>query len=409
MGVITTPNFYKSLTFDGTSSRTYGVFITGEAVYNAPERAVEMISIPGRNGAFALDRGRFENIEVTYPAGIFAENEEDFADAISDFRNYLCSKKGYCRLTDDYNSGEYRLAVYKSGLEVTPAQLKAGEFNIVFECKPQRFLISGEAAVSISNGGVINNPTLFESYPLIAVEGYGNIGFNGYNINIENAVLGTVILTTGFNTSIVSAQSKTLQTGKYNNGDTITISNLELQVGYIRSIKSSYSLPTVTDSRTGFISTAQDISTSYRDIIKFTTKCSSLTFTAGTSSSVTNIVTASGPPNFTYTLTVEYSALTNEIIIRLTSGSNTWSVSAWNCSIYTDDITVNSTISILGHPTYIDCEIGECYLIKNNEYISLNSAISLGNELPNLAVGNTTVTCDNTVTDLKITPKWWKV
>ena len=82
---------FKSLTFDGTSSKDYGVYITGEAVFNAPERNVEMIDIPGRNGAYALDHGNFNNIEVSYPAGIFADNEEDFAQAISDFRNFLCS------------------------------------------------------------------------------------------------------------------------------------------------------------------------------------------------------------------------------------------------------------------------------------------------------------------------------
>ena len=106
MAVTQTGAMYKSLTFDNQTSREYGVYITGEAVYNAPERAVEMISIPGRNGSFALDQGRFENIEVTYPAGIFAENESDFAQAVSDFRNFLCSKKGYCRLTDEYNPSE---------------------------------------------------------------------------------------------------------------------------------------------------------------------------------------------------------------------------------------------------------------------------------------------------------------
>ena len=126
MGVITTPRIFKSLTFDNQASRDYGVFITGEAVFNAPQRDVEMVSIPGRNGAYALDRGRFENITVTYPAGIFAENEADFAKAVSDFRNYLCSRSGYCRLTDEYNPDEYRLAVYKSGLEVSPAQLISG-------------------------------------------------------------------------------------------------------------------------------------------------------------------------------------------------------------------------------------------------------------------------------------------
>lgn len=149
MGVMRTPTFYKSLTFDGESSRDYGVYITGEAAFNAPARSVEMVSIPGRNGAYALDKGHFENIEVIYPAGIFAENEADFAAAISDFRNYLCSRSGYCRLTDEYNPDEYRLAVYKSGLEVDPARLIAGEFDIVFDCKPQRYLTSGEEFIEV--------------------------------------------------------------------------------------------------------------------------------------------------------------------------------------------------------------------------------------------------------------------
>lgn len=149
MAIISTGAIYKSLVFDGESSRDYGIYITGQAVYNAPERDVEMINIPGRNGSFALDKGRFQNIEVTYPAGIFADNETDFAQGISDFRNFLCSRNGYVRLTDEYNPGEYRMAVYKSGLDVSPAQLKAGEFDIVFDCKPQRFLTSGEEPITI--------------------------------------------------------------------------------------------------------------------------------------------------------------------------------------------------------------------------------------------------------------------
>lgn len=143
---------FKSLIFDDIDSRNYGVYITGEAVYNAPEREVEMITIAGRNGQLALDKGRFENIEVTYPAGIFADNQADYAKAISDFRNALCSKVGYRRLTDEYNVDEYRMAVYKSGLEVSSVN-SAGEFQITFDCQPQRFLTSGETPITMGEWG----------------------------------------------------------------------------------------------------------------------------------------------------------------------------------------------------------------------------------------------------------------
>lgn len=58
MAINNTGAMFKSFEFDGTDSRNFGVYITGAAVYNAPEREVEMISIPNRNGAFALEIGR---------------------------------------------------------------------------------------------------------------------------------------------------------------------------------------------------------------------------------------------------------------------------------------------------------------------------------------------------------------
>lgn len=188
MAIAPTGAIYKSLIFDGEDSRDYGVYITGQAVFNAPEREVEMISIPARNGLFALDQGRFENIEVTYPAGIFADSDADFAQAISDFRNFLCSRKGYCRLTDDYNPDEYRMAIYKSGLDVKLSELKAGEFNITFNCKPQRFLTSGEEAVTMPGKNLI-------PYPYYRSSGYSSNGatttYDTSGVLTVNKVVGT--------------------------------------------------------------------------------------------------------------------------------------------------------------------------------------------------------------------------
>lgn len=134
--------------FGGADSSTYGIYISGEGVFNAPERAVEMISIPGRNGAIALDQGRFENIEVTYPAFNYEQGMSDFSSNLAGLRSALCSKRGYQRLADTIHPDEFRLGVYRSGLEVTPVKYNtASDFNITFDCKPQRFLTSGETEV----------------------------------------------------------------------------------------------------------------------------------------------------------------------------------------------------------------------------------------------------------------------
>lgn len=145
----------NSITFGGVNSADFGIYISGEGVFNAPKRDVEMIKIPGRNGEFALDNGRFENIEVTYPAFNFEPDDYDtFMQNLSDFRNAICAQRGYQRLTDTFHPDEYRMATYIGGLEIKPVKYNtASEFNIVFDCKPQRWLASGETAVTIGEWG----------------------------------------------------------------------------------------------------------------------------------------------------------------------------------------------------------------------------------------------------------------
>lgn len=139
----------NGFTFDGINSLDYGFYISSASVYDAPNRVVEMTDVPGKNGALAIDTGRFENIEVKYHVYSACDTQEEFSENIQAFRNAVCSRYDYARLTDDYNAGEYRLALYKDGLTVNAPIDRYGGFDVVFECKPQRFLTSGETERSI--------------------------------------------------------------------------------------------------------------------------------------------------------------------------------------------------------------------------------------------------------------------
>lgn len=404
MAVAPTGNIFKALSFDNVSSRTYGVYITGEAVYNAPEREVEMISIPGRNGAFALDKGRFENIEVTYPAGIFADNEANFAEAISDFRNFLCSRNGYVRLQDEYNPNEYRMAVYKSGLEVSPALLKAGEFEITFDCKPQRFLTSGETEVTVSRGGTLTNPTLFESSPLFKVEGYGTIQIDTGAVTLDNVTEGDVKIASGR-----TSWSIQLDSSLYEDGDQIygTVSGS-------RRILSNTSIKLSPISGYGIEGSK---------VYTYSNGKPTVTFIAGTANTVatwneteTDYVFQLSSPSTRYQFTLTTSvviAYDGENTITVTcnaslsgTGANYLSFSKSNTFL---DIYTDSLIGGLGHPTYIDLEIGEAYKYYNGGLIPLNSIVHMPAKLPTLLPGNNTISFDGTITSLKVIPRWWKV
>lgn len=414
MAVAPTGAIYKSLFFDGEDSRDYGVYITGQAVYNAPEREVEMVSIPGRNGQFALDKGRFENIEVTYPAGIFADNEEDFAEAISNFRNLLCSRKGYVRLQDEYHPNEYRMAIYKSGLEVEPSMLRAGEFEIVFDCKPQRYLTSGEEAVAVDSGDVISNPTLFDSSPLLEVDGYGAVSFNGYDIEIENITYGDII---SAQASSVPAKNTTITLqGEFENGDAISVPSISVRGKNTSNNVTVDSHSAITNTNPNAASTYESLSNGY----SITTTFTGLSFVKGTNATQTNTATltivwqpvgSSTTMTITYTFTVSINYDGDRTITVTTSGTS--SVTGWYPPtanlISWSDIAVNSSSHIVGLKIYIDCDLGEAYQISDGEYISLNAYIDLGSDLPTLAPGANTITFDNTISDLKAVPRWWKI
>ena len=425
MAIEQTGAIYKTLTFDGESSGTYGVYITGEAVYNAPEREVEMISIPGRSGQLALDKGRFENIEVTYPAGIFADNEEDFAEGISNFRNFLCSRNGYVRLQDDYNPNEYRLAIYKSGLEVDNALHRAGEFDIVFDCKPQRYLTSGETAIEVDSGDVITNPTLFDASPLLEVEGDGTVGFNGYSIELDGSqVVGNVQLspavTDRWTNSNVYYDGSLLE-----QGDTITVHGNRIVKFEARLKDTAYKAVGHTLTRTSanipgtFSYSASGAGSPLEGYNFVLTYAGDETFAYGNTVQIDDMFTLQisrqpigGGSVSTVSVTIQVSFFANSSFINfiVPAGQTAYDIIFTALGTYSfGTVTGYSTQSVLSGQTYIDCDLGEAFKIVDGEAKSLNAYIDLGSDLPVLAPGANTITFDNTITDLKVVPRWWKI
>lgn len=413
MAVNKTGAMFKSLTFDGEDSRDYGVYITGQAVFNAPEREVEMISIPGRNGQFALDKGRFENIEVTYPAGIFANTEAEFAEAVSNFRNLLCSKRGYVRLQDEYHPDEYRMAIYKSGLELENVALKAGEFEITFDCKPQRYLTSGETAVTVTNGGSLTNPTLFDAKPLLQLKGEGNIAINGETMKTTDGPLGEVSVS-DYQTMGVTTQTVTISTQYANPGDALEVTcklseRFRAGVGVDTVSLSSSGIDWHPDSRYHNELREQN---RWAQII-LSEELLSYSFTYGTSGSTAATITATCTMigSSTKTAAMEVSCSYD--------GSNTFTFSitsvttptGWTNTpnITVQPIILNSSQPRLGNPYYLDLDLGEAYKIENDVPVSINSVVALPMKLPTLPPGASTITYDNTFTEVKIAPRWWKV
>lgn len=169
------------IVYNGKSFLDFGVFISGSGTYNAPERDASKVEIPGKNGNLTIDNGRYKNLTVKYPAFVVS----NFSDNIEALRNYLLTQTGYVRLEDTYHPDEYRLGKISGGFTTKPvAQLIAGEFDLEFDCYPQRFLKSGEAAVEYTAAGTIINKYLTEAKPLIRAYGTGSFSIGGVAVQI---------------------------------------------------------------------------------------------------------------------------------------------------------------------------------------------------------------------------------
>jgi len=402
----------NSIIFGDVNSADYGIYISGEGIFNAPKRAVEKKSIPGRNGEYVLDLGRWENIEVTYPGFNYEADMDTFIANLTRFRNALASQVGYQRLSDSFNPAQYRMALFTDGIEIKPIQHNtASQFDIKFDCKPQRFLLNGESDNAVTSGENIYNPTMYDSNPLLKVEGYGTISFNGYSIDITNDIMGVVQVARASATSHTA--TRPLESEKYNSGDTLTVAASESKIQYVAEA-STTTATSVSDVSGGTVTTGTTASGASWVYVKLTMPA--FTFTAGTDASVTNTVsyTLAYDENGTAktkamnaSVTRTYTASDETLVTEVTALVPVSGFKLITPGIYTGAVTADSTATILGHPTYIDCDLGECYKIVDGSVVGLNSYIDLGSNLPTLAPGENTFTYDNTVTELKVVPRWW--
>lgn len=174
---------FNSFTFGDVNSEDYGVYISGDSVYDSPARSVDLVQVPGRNGALALDNGYYENIEVTYPAGSFGTSQEEWREKMRGIRNALAAQRGYQKLIDTYHPEHYRLGMFLAGISASPVQYnRAGQFPIRFNCKPQRFLKSGDTPVEFTPSGQE------ESYgpsDIVSFEGVEGAAVTDLKVNIE--------------------------------------------------------------------------------------------------------------------------------------------------------------------------------------------------------------------------------
>lgn len=156
--------------FNGMNSLDCNAILCQVKNENAPKREASFQAIPGRPGDLLLDQKRWGNVRVLYTCAIV----DDFQQHYQALKNGLYLHQGYQRLEDSIHPGEFRIAAFCEPIEPRNGRYnRVGQFDLVFSCKPQRYLKSGEQEVFFSETGVLYNATSFPAKPLITVYGSG--------------------------------------------------------------------------------------------------------------------------------------------------------------------------------------------------------------------------------------------
>lgn len=172
--------------FNGISSKDYHIQVEHPPGYDTPERDYEIVHVPGRNGDVIIDKGSYQNKDRSYEIAIGSE-DRFFPEMANDISEWLHSAIGYARLEDSYEPEYYRMAVYKEETEIENILFHAGRVTVKFNCKPQRFLKSGDTKIKFSSSGILKNPTRHDALPIITVYGSGSgvLNIGGYIVSIS--------------------------------------------------------------------------------------------------------------------------------------------------------------------------------------------------------------------------------
>jgi phage-related protein len=169
---------------DGVSADSVGIFLQGPIKFSAPVPIVEKKHIPGRNGDIIFDTGSYENRSGKVSCFSLCNDVESTLRLVN---QYLFGKIGYRRLETKNDPDHFWMARVESGARMEIRNNVLAPYEITFDCKPQRFLKSGEDEISNYTGEmVVTNHTAYKAKPLIYIYGVepGTVRVGTYKIDV---------------------------------------------------------------------------------------------------------------------------------------------------------------------------------------------------------------------------------
>lgn len=155
------------LTFNGENLMNYGLYCNGHDTYKGSTLSVEKYAVSGKNGDLIISNDRYSNVTVSYKCFVV----ENMKLNVRELRRIL-KQDNYYVLEDTYNPDEFRLGRYIGEFDPEIKERhEAAEFILEFDCRPERFLKSGENWMDKNGTLHLDDAELPTYTPLIRLKG----------------------------------------------------------------------------------------------------------------------------------------------------------------------------------------------------------------------------------------------
>jgi len=200
------------LTIGGKSLMDFNAWYDGSEWWRMPQKEIENLQIPGKNGDLTIDNHRFSNIIIPFNCYI----HKNFGQNYSNLINYLMSLTGYQRIESNEEPDVFRLGMIKAPIEPEMGQFNfRGQFSIDIDFMPQKWLKVGENRITVNGSETLVNPTAFNALPTLYVQGTGDITVNGNIMTLAN--------NTG--TTVIDCDAQNVYEGTIDRNSDITLTN----------------------------------------------------------------------------------------------------------------------------------------------------------------------------------------
>ncbi|MGL9749537.1 phage tail protein [Enterococcus sp. DIV0170] len=164
-----------------------------------PQASLDFTEVDGRNSDIIHDKGKYKDIEKSFPVRIYKEKDKTIATQLRNIAGWLyLSHKYESLLFSEYNEYFYKALGY-SGTSGKDLRRNWLDINFTFKCQPFVFRLDGEDEREILSGQSITNPEIFTSLPIISFNkttatADSNIYINGQQFRIAKEA-GTGVIT----------------------------------------------------------------------------------------------------------------------------------------------------------------------------------------------------------------------